>query len=181
MSEHTIEIPSFPTTVEEFISIRNDLAQTPEGGGAMMALALAVYARDQDLGHQCMIATVDTSILTDGTVYKGKALHRRYQQAVRERIGGRPYVGFSYIQGTSPEGRYELPAPPLKIQVRHQDRDKGAMGEGKAKVFVHSTGADSPRPVHLERNNRGIWKATNYGSLEVGCRPPAKEVVDDDI
>ena len=43
------------------------------------------------------------------------------------------------------------------MRVRQQ-RDS-LQGDDKARVFVHSTGADSPRPVSLERNDKGFWKA----------------------
>ena len=54
------------------------------------------------------------------------------------------------------------------------------VGEDTAKMFVWSTGADSPRPVHLVKNNRGVWKAKNWNSLSVGVRAPV-QVVDDDL
>jgi hypothetical protein len=51
--------------------------------------------------------------------------------------------------------------------------------DGKTrKIFVHSGGADSPRPVTVKRNKHGQWKLTNYGSLCVGVRKPASEVDD---
>lgn len=46
------------------------------------------------------------------------------------------------------------------------------------KIFIHSGGADSPRPVTLKRNKHGQWKLTSYGSLCVGVRKPASEVDD---
>ena len=49
----------------------------------------------------------------------------------------------------------------------------------RAKVFVWSSGADSPRPLTLIKNNRGLWKATNWSSLTVGIRPPAAPLDDD--
>ena len=50
----------------------------------------------------------------------------------------------------------------------------------RAKLFVFSSGADSPRPVTVKKNNRGLWKATSYSSLDVGVRPPIV-IVDDDL
>ncbi|MHA2208283.1 MAG: DUF6935 domain-containing protein [Candidatus Thorarchaeota archaeon] len=46
------------------------------------------------------------------------------------------------------------------------------------KIFIHSGGADSPRPVTVKRNKHGQWKLTSYGSLCVGVRKPASEVDD---
>ena len=49
------------------------------------------------------------------------------------------------------------------------------------KVFVVCSGADSPRPIHLKANNRGVWKVTNASSLFVGIRAPEKAAVDDEL
>lgn len=46
------------------------------------------------------------------------------------------------------------------------------------KIFIHSGGADSPRPVTVKKNKHGQWKLTSYGSLCVGVRKPASEVDD---
>jgi hypothetical protein len=46
------------------------------------------------------------------------------------------------------------------------------------KIFIHSGGADSARPVTIKRNKHGQWKLTSYGSLCVGVRKPASEVDD---
>ncbi len=46
------------------------------------------------------------------------------------------------------------------------------------KIFIHSGGADSPRPVTVKKNKNGQWKLTSYGSLCVGVRKPASDVDD---
>ncbi len=46
------------------------------------------------------------------------------------------------------------------------------------KIFIHSGGADSTRPVTVQRNKHGQWKLTNYGSLCVGVRKSVSEVDD---
>jgi hypothetical protein len=178
MAELSVTVPALPTTVEEFLSLRNDLATTPQGGAAVYAAALCVYAGDPALGLQLLTIATDASELHDGTTYKNKGLGGVRERALKDRIGAKPYVARSYFQGTSPENGYTLPSGPLSVNIRHQDRDP--IGEDTAKLFVHSTGADSPRPIHLKKNNRGLWKARNAGSLDVGIRKPV-EAVDDDL
>ncbi len=41
------------------------------------------------------------------------------------------------------------------------------------------TGAATPRPVTLKRNDRGVWKAYEWSSLLVGVRPPVLKIEDD--
>jgi len=39
-------------------------------------------------------------------------------------------------------------------------------------MFCRSTGADSGRPLRLERDSRGQWRITEFSSLCVGVRAP---------
>jgi hypothetical protein len=176
VSEQTFEIPALPTTVDEFVALRNDMATTPFGGAVVYVVALVLYSNDPELGLQCLTVAVDASELTSGDIFKGKAPTKRRLRELKDRIAARPYLARSYFKGTTPENRYEIPSGPLSIQIRHQDRD--VFTEDSAKVFVHSSGADSPRPITLKKNNRGVWKAGTYGSLDVGIRKPI-EIIDD--
>ncbi len=176
MKEQTFDVSAIPATVEEFLTLRNELATSPQGGAVVYVVALVTYTRDPALGLQCLTIAMDASELQDGDVYKNKSPSRQRIRDLQSRVGKRPYVARSYIQGTSPENKYTLPGA-LQVNIRTQPIDEAPE---RMKVFVHSTGADSPRPIHMQVNNRGIWKAKNYGSLDVGVRPPI-EVVDDDL
>jgi hypothetical protein len=76
-----ITFESFPKTVEEFITIRDANATTPEGGAACWALALLMYSDaslDPLIGLSCLIASVDLNSLSKSTnpktSYKGYAI-----------------------------------------------------------------------------------------------------------
>lgn len=177
-NERTVEVPGIPTTVEEFVALRDGLATTPHGGAAVFVVALVAYSQDEALGRACLTIAVDGSLLSDGDQgYKGKQLSIVDMRNMKERLGGKPYVARSYIQGTSAAEAYALPPAPLTIRIKEQPHD---ISPERAKVFVHSTAADSPRPIALVPNNRGIWKAREWSSLQVGGRPPVV-VVDDDL
>ncbi|MEZ6187887.1 MAG: hypothetical protein R3F62_23120 [Planctomycetota bacterium] len=139
---------------------------------------MLVYAQDAEQGTACLTLALDRKRLVQGAKgYKGFEPMRQDLRDFAERIGGRPYLARSYVDGTTPEGQYALPGPPYRIRVREQPHD---VQPERAKVFVWSSGADTPRPIILIKNNRGLWKADNWSSLTVGCRPPV-EVVDDDL
>jgi hypothetical protein len=88
------------------------------------------------------------------------------------------YVPRSYVKGTTPENGYQLPAPPYVFEFSDTPYS-GDVDAGTYKVFVACSGAASPRPVTVRRNNRGIWKAYEWSSLVVGVQAPAREVDDD--
>ncbi len=179
-----VKIENLPATADEFVAMRDRLAKTPEGGAAMFVVALLKYAEDQNVGTDFLTISIDGKwLMDDKNGYKGKSVLRLYMQNLRERIVEKPYVARSYVQGTSPENEYVLPDYPITIKVFDQTVDAdinkaNAEKGGAVKYFVHSTGADSPRPIQLKKNNRGLWKAYDWGSLLLGVRPPVKKTDD---
>lgn len=171
MIEHTAVFSRVPETHEEFIALRDQHARTPEGGAAIFALALMVYAKDPALGALCVLVSVRHDLLDDDSAgYKGKRLRRARTIDLESRIGARPHIARSYAQATTPADGYALPVGPITVRVRQQPNsvESGV----RARMFVWSTGADTPRPISLERNDNGIWKAFEWSSLEVDVRPP---------
>jgi hypothetical protein len=80
----------------------------------------------------------------------------------------RSYVGADWQED------YRFDKNNLTMTVTRDDE----VDEKTRKIFIHSGGADSPRPVTVKQNKHGQWKLTNYGSLCVGVRKPASEVDD---
>ena len=80
----------------------------------------------------------------------------------------RSYVGADWKED------YTFDKNNLTMTVTRDDE----VDEKTRKIFIHSGGADSARPVTVKRNKHGQWKLTNYGSLCVGVRKPASEVDD---
>lgn len=174
-----VEVPLIPADVEEFVALRNEIAVTPEGGAAMFVVAMSAYAKDPDLGMRLFTAILvnDGSMLRDDPAgYGGKAPGNSASYLIR-RLDDAPWVASSYWIGTSPENGYTVPeGNPLTTAVSRNPYS--VVSETEMRVFVHCTGADSPRPIRLERNNRGVWKVAEFSSLVVGVRPPV-EIVDD--
>lgn len=171
MREWTIELPGLPSSVDELVALRDRLATTPEGGVAILVLALLVWGKDPKLGLQCLTVAIEQAQLSDGPDgYKGKQPSRVVLQNLKDRLAGKPHIIHSLVQGTSPQSGYALPPPPWRLSGREQPGD---VRSDKMKTFIRSTGADTPRPVHVVKNDKGLWKANNWSSIEVGVRAPA--------
>ncbi len=82
-------------------------------------------------------------------------------------------IARSYV-GADWESDYKFDKKNLIMSITRDQK----VDDKTRKIFVHSGGADSPRPVTVKRNKHGQWKLTNYGSLCVGVRKPASEVDD---
>jgi hypothetical protein len=175
-SEDWVQFDGIPTSVEDFVALRDEVAGTPEGGAAMMVAALLVYTEDEEVGRQCLTVAVDRQRLQEGAKgYKGWQLRARDLQMIRLQLGGRSYMPRSYVEGAVPENGYTLPEPPYRFRFVPDPRGD----ERGADAHIVSSGADSARPVTLHRNPRGIWKAYEWSSLLMGVRPPAGDEEDE--
>lgn len=175
-AQKMVETDKIPTTIEEFIAFRDKVATTPEGGAAVFAMAMILYTQNKELGNQALTVAMDLSQLEEGNVYKG------YQppSALNYHLGNlseKPYIARSYVQDAKPDNGYALPSSKIKFKTSRNSYSE--QDNGDIKVFIQSSGADSPRPIALRKNEKGLWKAVNYNSLFVGIMPPASNVVDD--
>lgn len=179
MSSELVQVSALPQSVEEFISLRDQHADTPEGGAAMMVVALIAYSESEALGEQCLTVAVDRQRLDEGTGgYKGWRVSTPDMRRIRSQLSGKGYLPRSYVKGATPEHGYRLAAPPYVFEVSRGPYS-GDAGSGMVKVFVATSGASSPRPMTVRKNNRGVWKAREWSSLIVGVIPPTENVDDD--
>jgi hypothetical protein len=165
-----------PQSAEEFEEMRNQMATTPEGGAAMFVLAMNVYAQNHDLGLQCLLLMSEQTNFGQGTgsgSYKGYRLNTIRVQEWDGRLGGaKGHIAHTYILGTSHTNNYALPAMPWTVEIEIGKNKYAPVTDTQAKLFVRCTGADSMRPMTLKKNDKGIWKAHEYSSLQVGVKAP---------
>jgi hypothetical protein len=176
-----VTLDKLPTSVDEFIEMRDKIAQTPEGGATTMIVALLLYAQNPELGLPCLTIALEKDQLMDGKGgYKDKvpAKNAMYliEQVSEEKK--KTYVPRSYFKGTSPENAYELPSGKLELEF-NSNPYSGDVKSGKYKIFVKSSGADTARPITLKMNDKRIWKAHEFSSLVVGTKAPAVKDTDD--
>ncbi len=175
----TVEIGHLPQSIAEFVALRDRIAETPQGGAAVMVVALLIYAEDQVLGEQALTVAVDQERLQEAADgYRGWQVRKRPLQFVQRQILDSPHIPRSYFLGTSPESGYQLHDPPLRVECRSGPYS-GDVDSNTYKIYVTSSGASSARPVTLHRNQRGFWKAYEWSSLLLGVRPPEEHRPDD--
>ncbi|WP_375561209.1 hypothetical protein ACE193_01245 [Bernardetia sp. OM2101] len=178
--DRIITLDKLPTTIEEFLEMRNRISKTPEGGATTMIVALMLYSQNTELGLACLTIAVDKKRVSKTTKkegYKGYIVSRNDLNLIQSQIKRSPYVPFSYVQGTNVDNGYKLPKGKLVFDFS-TNKYSGDEKDGEIKLFIPSSGADSARPVRLHKNDAGIWKATEWSSLIVGIRAP--KVADDD-
>lgn len=168
LTDSSVELPSLPRSAEEFMALRDQVAGTPRGGAAMFVAAMILYTQDKKLGQECLTIAVHQGQLSSGDDgYGGKQLSNAALQHFKMTLDPKPYIARSYVEDATPDNGYALPSGPLTINFQREDE-----ADGTAKVFVYSSGADTPRPITLKVNDKGAWKAWEWSSLEVGVRAP---------
>ncbi len=169
-----VNIDKLPTTTDEFIALRNNIATTPQGGAAVWVVAAIIYSQNPMLGRQCLIIASDKSLLgAASTGYQGFDFGKSTDYLVKQ-LDSKKYVPNSYVIGTSPDTGYALGQTPYQVAC-FTNPYSGNEAEGKIKVFVKCTGADTDRPMTLVKNEKGHWKAVEFSSLVVGIRPPKQK------
>ena len=172
-----VRLSQIPTSIDEFVQIRNEIANTPEGGAASFVLAMIVFEKDRKMGEDALTIVLDrTNLVESMNGYKGFSPG----QSIKYHLGrfdSRPYWGRTYILGTSPENAYALPE---QLNVETLRNATSEQSNGDIKVFVKCTGADSHRPITLRANDKGIWKAVECSSMFLDMRAP-QQIISDDL
>ena len=155
-----ITVSSVPTTSEEFSALpQNDLSK-PENTCVMFLLALALYLKDSDAG----VAALNT--------LRGPRPLSNYDiQFLRDRLRGKSYLPLAYFDGAIPANNY-VPSTPLTLEVIADSRPQD-IEEGYLRLFLKTTGADSPRPIKL-RQKGDSWYLWEYSSILSGIRIPSE-------
>lgn len=153
------------------------IASTPEGGAAMMILALLIYSEKEELGRQCLTAVISLDLLEEGNYYKGYKLRSSSMQLIKEQLKKEPFIPRSYIKGSNPENGYRIPDENL-IMKFSTTKYSGDRASGIFKIFVECSGA-LMRPITLKVNDKGLWKAYEWSSLIVGVRSSKNSDGDD--
>jgi hypothetical protein len=168
----TVTVDALPSSMEELVKLRDNIAKKPEGGAVVFLVAMIMYGGDGDLGLQAFTLALDMDELVNGTVYKGYQPKRLWDDKW-EQITKFPFLGKIYVKGTKPEDAYDLPAGPLAFTVT----EVRLQADGTAKVFVATTSGNMPRPLGLKKNDKGLWKVTEASSVFVGpsALPPVKK------
>lgn len=89
------------------------------------------------------------------------------KQILKDRLRGKKYLPRAYFCRTNSQKNYE-PSVPYTIEI---DRDLHPAETGYQKFFIHTAGADSPRPVTLRQKGSDCF-LYEYSSIFFGIRLP---------
>jgi len=174
LNAQNIKIAEQPRSVDEFVTLRNTIATTEEGGAAMFLLALKIYVDNPKLGKKCLVISVDKSLLKEGKIYKGYKLADSDMDLIKRNMENNKLIPNSYILGSKPENAYKVELP---YEYQFTIVLLGKLKDG-TKVSIKCSGADSKRHLVVKKNNRGFWKVTTWSNVLSNIKEP---VEDDDL
>ena len=140
----TMSFPALPASLVQLRSLPEATLTEPHFAAALLIPALCVWSSNESE------ATAMLNYL------KGpQALSPREIQFIRDRLCGKEYLPYSYFAGTAPENGY-APSQPFSVTV--SENPYSYQEQGYAKLYLKSSGADSPRPVQLrQKPSTGEW------------------------
>lgn len=155
-------IQRIPQSLQEFQALAGTL-DAPEKTCALFLCAVFLFDKNKDEGTAAM------------NLLKGPQPMTPYDiQFMRDRLSGKPYLPLAYFEGATPENGY-TPNVPYVLTVKEDPRPQDVK-EGYLRVFLQTTGADSPRPVKLRKKpSTGEWFLWEYTGILVGIRTPVSD------
>ncbi|WP_367898238.1 hypothetical protein AB3N61_00705 [Leptospira sp. WS58.C1] len=180
---YTVTANSWPSDFSSFESFRDTNASTSQGAVIVLLAALSIYSKNAEEGKKALIICLDANSLiadTSPNGYKGFNINRNTIDLVKRQLEQHPYLIGSYLPGSSFQNGYKPSNPPYTFSLT-SNRFSGTEESGQKKLFLPSSGADTPRPVTVKRNAKGIWKASEFSSLLVGIKKPATSNPADDL
>lgn len=175
----TISTGPLVSSIAEFRELRDRIATKPFGAAACFIQALLNYCSEDEAKHNegCAMVTIslwEDSIVHSGEGYMGYSIHSSDVDRLARVVHPRDYIVRSYVSGSSKDNGYSIVnVNEISIDIRPQWENAGSEREGRMKVFIWSSGADTARPITLKRNDKGIWKVSEFSSLTLDIPPPA--------
>lgn len=155
-------IQKIPENLQEF-EVLAAKGQQPECICALFLCALALFERDKEAGTAAM------------NLLRGPKPMTPYDcQFLRDRLRGKSYLPLAYFEGATPGNNYQ-PRVPYMLNVLADPRPQD-IEPGYLRVFLTTSGADSPRPMKLRQKvSTGEWFLWEYSSILSGIRIPVAE------
>ncbi|HZK26605.1 MAG TPA: hypothetical protein VFD00_03580 [Thermoclostridium sp.] len=133
-----------PTSLGTLRALPEASLQEPHYAAGLLIPALCLWPSKQSMALEMI------------NFLKGpQGLSNHEIQFINERLRGKEYLPFSYFAGTSPQNEYK-PTRPYTVTITTVPTSFDEAGY--AKLYLQSSGADSPRPVQLRNKaSSGEW------------------------
>ena len=156
----TVTLSALPKNADEMKALAEFDLSDPFKVAALCVCALDCYSKDREAAKQML-----------NTLKGPEPLSPRELQFINDRfMDGNDYVTRSYFSGSSPENNYTATQP---YSVSIIEYGNSRENEGYIRLYLNSSGADSPRPVVLRHKpSTNEWFLWEFDALLSGVRQP---------
>lgn len=169
-ASETVRIDVMPSDIDGYAALQKQ-HNTPEGAAACFVVAMLTYENSAPLARAFFtLSLTDVNLIDGPNGHGGRQPDVSYQDHIDMRLKRDPGMARSYVQGTSRNDNYVLPPQPYEFVFTRNPRS--VESDNLIRVYLASTGADTPRPVLLLRGDDGLWRVDGASSLFVGVAAP---------
>ncbi len=141
-----ISFPTLPTNLAELQAMPQAQLRDEFEVAALTIAVLCNYERDPN-------ATFEMLNYLQGP----RPLNPMDMQFYADRLRGKQYKTFAFMEGTSPQNNY---TPSVPYSIRVSSNPYSYQNQDYATLYVKSSGADNPAPITLRRKpSTGQWFA----------------------
>ena len=119
----SVTIARLPTTVEEFKTLRQQIAHEPHGAAAAFVVALQMYLENPDVGEECLAMSVTPSQRDARNPQKlasvGQIIRDRYHPSNTGSSVYSPWIPYSFVEGFELNQQWQKPEPPFQMFFGH--------------------------------------------------------------
>lgn len=166
-----VTFTNVPSSFEEFQKVYTDfLGKTAYGAAAMMPMAMEMYARDREVGRQCIeLLCYPSNVNSVISIIKQK-----FGTNPNDSYGQR-YLPAATLKGATPENAYQ-PERPYTVEMEasvNQHQELKISGSGTVVyIYIMGGGWDThQRSVEvIKQPGSDLYKVFNCPSLYTGCK-----------
>lgn len=166
-----VTFTNIPANYEEFKAVYTEfLGKTAYGAAAMMPMAMEMYARDREVGRQCIeLLCYPSNVNSVISIIKEK-----FGAAGNDSYGQR-YLPAASLKGATPENAYQ-PEKPYTVEMKasvNQHQELKISGSGTVVyIYIMGGGWDShQRSVEvIKQPGSDLYQVFNCPSLYTGCK-----------
>jgi hypothetical protein len=158
-------VKKIPKSVDDFLSMRDELGQTPNGGASCFLLALLVYANNNELGIKLLTMTMDRDILIQGNGYNGFQPKIADLATIKALLAQKPYFFNTFVAGTLAGQNYQLPIENLAFDFL---RNPPAMYKESGEIYrilIQCNADNKPKMLKMRKDYKGFWKVYDWSGI----------------
>ena len=155
-----------PADFKEFKDRYQSIGTSPEGAVRMYFDALYSYI---DPARKAEGAKMLRYSLHEKRNWEGSAALATFVSRLKN--PSLHYIFRSFAEGTSPEDNYTMDPDDYQLVFAHSRQETDYIA-----IYIRSSGADSPRPLHAQQFEDGLWYITNNHGTYSDVRTPAGQI-----